>query len=160
MESARHETFIRLAEERMSRIYQTANLLSNLSTFRYVYTKNEMEEFWNSYFENGKQIESLFKGGEEAAALSGKKLEFAFSTPGVKDEPKNETFRRLATLRMNKILSNLKLIGNLRNKKNYSYTPEEVDILFTAYREKGLEIKCFFDPHLEPLSDIFSFEDY
>ena len=45
---------------------------------------------------------------------------------------KSERFKRLAELRGNRIIKDLRLLSNLSNKSNYSYTDEEVKIIFNA----------------------------
>lgn len=45
-------------------------------------------------------------------------------------ESKNERFRRLASARGERLLREIALLGNLANRKNYAYSPEEVERLF------------------------------
>ncbi len=42
------------------------------------------------------------------------------------DESKNEKFKRLAENRVNNVLYQVKLIGNLSNKSNYDYSDEDI----------------------------------
>ena len=51
---------------------------------------------------------------------------------------KKENFKRLAEARTNKIIDMIYLLGNLSNKSNYSYTKEQVDIIFDSI-SKSLE---------------------
>lgn len=51
---------------------------------------------------------------------------------------KEENFKRLAEARTNKIIDMIYLLGNLSNKSNYSYTKEQVDIIFDSI-SKSLE---------------------
>ncbi len=51
---------------------------------------------------------------------------------------KEENFKRLAENRTNKIINMLHLLGNLSNTSNYSYTEEQVEVIFSAI-EKELE---------------------
>ena len=45
---------------------------------------------------------------------------------------KNERFKRLAELRGNRIIKDLRLLSNLSNKSNYAYNEEEVRVIFSA----------------------------
>lgn len=47
----------------------------------------------------------------------------------------------------------MNLIANLSNRRNYTYSIQEVDELFQAYEDKGMEIRAYF----EPLREKFSF---
>ena len=46
-----------------------------------------------------------------------------------------DSFKRLAVMRVNKALKHIKLVGNLSNKSNYSYTDKQVKKIFAALRE-------------------------
>lgn len=52
------------------------------------------------------------------------------------NDSKRERFKRLAELRGNRIINDLRLLGNLSNKSNYSYTNEEVKTIFEAIDEE------------------------
>lgn len=47
-------------------------------------------------------------------------------------ESKREKFKRLANSRVNRVLSDIHLIGNLSSKKNYEYTEADVKQIFAA----------------------------
>ena len=47
-------------------------------------------------------------------------------------DKKSVNFKRLGEKRVTNVIKHLRLIGNLANKKNYTYTPEEVDQMFAA----------------------------
>lgn len=49
---------------------------------------------------------------------------------------KHEKFKRLAKLRGERILKNLRLLANLSNKHNYEYTDEDVRLIFAAIEEE------------------------
>ena len=55
-------------------------------------------------------------------------------------DKKAENFKRLAENRTNKIIDMLELLGNLSNKSNYSYTQEQVELIFDSI-EAELEIQ-------------------
>jgi len=60
-------------------------------------------------------------------------------------ETKNERFRRLAESRGNRLIREISLLGNLSNRKNYSYTDEEVSRLFAPIVEELNHVKALFD---------------
>lgn len=62
------------------------------------------------------------------------------------DETRNERFRRLAATRGDRLIREISLLGNLANKKNYEYTPEEVDALFQPIESEIKEVRALFDP--------------
>ncbi len=45
---------------------------------------------------------------------------------------KAERFKKIATNRTNRVLDDLRLLGNCANKANYEYTDEEVKKIFNA----------------------------
>lgn len=51
---------------------------------------------------------------------------------------KKENFVRLAEARTNKIINMIELLGNLANKSNYSYTDEQINLIFESI-EKSLQ---------------------
>jgi len=51
-------------------------------------------------------------------------------------ENKRDKFRRLAILRGNRVLRDIKLIGNLSNRNNYEYSGEEVHRMFAMIEEE------------------------
>lgn len=60
-------------------------------------------------------------------------------------ETKNERFRRLAQSRGNRLIREISLLGNLANRRNYSYTQEEVDRLFAPIVAELEEVRALFD---------------
>lgn len=62
------------------------------------------------------------------------------------DESRNERFRRLAETRGARLIREISLLGNLSNRKNYDYTPEEVDALFRPIEAELREVRALFDP--------------
>lgn len=57
---------------------------------------------------------------------------------------KTENFIRLAEARTNKIIDMIELLGNLSNKSNYSYSDEQVDIIFSTIEDALRESKKKF----------------
>lgn len=52
------------------------------------------------------------------------------------NESKNDRFRRLAKQRGERILKDLRLVGNLSNQNNYEYSSEEVKKIFSSIEEE------------------------
>lgn len=59
-------------------------------------------------------------------------------------ETRKERFRRLATKRTNAVLEKLRLLSNLSNKANYSYTEEEVNKVFRTIERQLRVAKISF----------------
>ena len=52
------------------------------------------------------------------------------------DETRKERFRRVATRRTNKILEQIRVLGNCSNKSSYSYTEEDIQKIFSAIEKE------------------------
>jgi len=59
-------------------------------------------------------------------------------------EDKNTKFRRLAKQRGDRALREIRLVGNLSNRNNYSYTDQEVRKLFAILEEEIKSAKARF----------------
>lgn len=57
---------------------------------------------------------------------------------------KRERFLKLAEKRTNKILNDLRLLGNCSNKANYEYTDEEVRQMFSSIDGELKRVKALF----------------
>jgi len=55
------------------------------------------------------------------------------------EETRKQRFERLATRRVNKILNDLRLLGNLSNKSAYDYSEDEINKIFSEI-DKTLRI--------------------
>jgi hypothetical protein len=65
--------------------------------------------------------------------------------PPVEDgESREEKFARLATRRVNHILHETKVLGNLANRNNYSYTDEQVARIFEVIEGSTSDVKALF----------------
>lgn len=51
-------------------------------------------------------------------------------------ESKDDRFIRLAESRVNKALKSIRLVANLANRNNYSYTDEQVERVFAALQSE------------------------
>lgn len=56
-----------------------------------------------------------------------------------------ENFKRLAELRVNNAIKILKLIGNLSNKSNYSYSKNDIDKIFNTLNAEIKKCRGRFD---------------
>lgn len=155
MKETRQEKFRRIAENRMTRIFVNMNLIANLSNRnQYEYTENDINELFKAYDDKGNEVRAFF----EPDYYPTQPLKNSFSFSGILEksngkETRQEKFRRVAENRMNRIYADMNLIANLSNRKNYTYSIQEVDELFQAYDDKGNEIQAFF----EPLKEKFEF---
>ena len=68
---------------------------------------------------------------------------------------KEENFIRLAENRTNKVLDMIRLLGNLSNTSNYSYTKEQVEKIFGAIEKELATAKRKFDTIGEENSSYF-----
>lgn len=64
-----------------------------------------------------------------------------------------DNFVRLAEARTNKVLKDLDLIGNLSNRSNYSYSEEDVRIIFRAISKKLQETERRFKMTIQTSRD-------
>lgn len=60
-----------------------------------------------------------------------------------------ENFLRLAEARTRKLLKDLDLLGNLSNRSNYSYSEEDVKIIFRAISKKVQETELRFKVNIQ-----------
>ena len=70
-------------------------------------------------------------------------------------EPHDERrarFIRVAERRTREILHKLRLLGNCSNKSAYSYTEEEVELVFSAIQEQLEAARARFEPSKRELS--------
>lgn len=154
MES-RNQKFRRLGANRMTRIFQVMNLIANLSSPQYIYTEDDIFEIFSTYRELGKASQKYF---QETGPIRYNEMpdNFVFinqSTTKPELRAAHERFRRLAEKRMSRVVHTLRLITNLSDRSNYTYSPREVTELFVAYKEKGQAVEALF----APLETEFSF---
>jgi len=60
-------------------------------------------------------------------------------------ESKVDRFTRLAQARTTNVLRSIRILGNLSNTSNYSYTPEQVRKIFSAIRAQLDNAESKFD---------------
>ena len=63
----------------------------------------------------------------------------------MKNESKNNKFKRLAKLRGELVVKYLRLLGNLSNTNNYEFTDEEVRKVFGVIEEELKNSKMLFN---------------
>ncbi len=63
----------------------------------------------------------------------------------VEDESKREKFKRIASSRANRVLEDLRLLGNCSNTSSYSYNEEDVKKIFNAIDSEYRKIKLMFE---------------
>ena len=66
-----------------------------------------------------------------------------------------EKFIQLAEKRVSKTLKDIKLIGNLSNKSNYSYTDQDVKKIYAALKKALDEMKVRFESNGANQEEIF-----
>ncbi len=66
---------------------------------------------------------------------------------------KRDKFIELAESRVNKTITNLRLIGNLSRKNNYEYTDKDVKIILGALDKELKNVKDLFKRGSEMSSD-------
>ena len=59
-------------------------------------------------------------------------------------ETRKERFRRVATRRTNKILEQIRILGNCSNKSSYSYKDEDIQKIFSAIEKELRFMKTKF----------------
>lgn len=74
--------------------------------------------------------------------------------PKVEGETKEEKFKRIAAARTQRILEDIRLLGNCANTNTYSYTTEDINKVFSTIEKELKRVKSLFD---KPSID-FSFD--
>lgn len=72
---------------------------------------------------------------------------------------KAERFRRLAERRVNEALKKLRLVANLANKRNYSYTEEQAKLITDAIEAEFRHLKTKFRDEAGSEEVRFTFKD-
>jgi ABC-type Fe3+-hydroxamate transport system substrate-binding protein len=69
-----------------------------------------------------------------------------------------QKFVELAEKRMSKAIKDIRLVGNLSNKSNYSYTPEDAKKIIKALKDEIEHLKLRFDNSAGDASPIFKLD--
>ncbi|QIA65405.1 hypothetical protein GT360_17855 [Vibrio astriarenae] len=72
---------------------------------------------------------------------------------------KKDKFVELAEKRVTRAIKDLQLIGNLSNKNNYAYTPEDVDKIIKVLEGELRELKAKFRAGMKSDRAHFSLKD-
>jgi len=64
--------------------------------------------------------------------------------PKVKNETKQEKFKRLAEQRTQRVLRDLRILGNCANRVVYEYSDEQVRKIFSTIEDEVKRIKLLF----------------
>lgn len=60
------------------------------------------------------------------------------------NETSHKRFKRLATARTNKVLRDLRVLGNLSNRHRYEYKREEINKIFNEIERKMRKVRSRF----------------
>ena len=63
----------------------------------------------------------------------------------VEGETKEEKFKRIASARTQRILEDLRLIGNCANTGTYQYSKEDINKIFSTIEKEVKRVKSLFD---------------
>lgn len=63
----------------------------------------------------------------------------------VENESKREKFKRIATLRANRVLDDIRLLGNCSNTSTYKFSEDDIRIIFTAIESEIKRVKIMFE---------------
>jgi hypothetical protein len=69
---------------------------------------------------------------------------------------KSDAFKRLAENRTNEALDAIRKIGNLSNRNNYGFSPDQITKIFTAMRTALDTAEQRFEETEEPTEDRFT----
>ena len=67
----------------------------------------------------------------------------------IKEEIKYQIFVRLAERRVTRVIKDLSLIGNLSNKRIYSYKEDDIKMILSAIESATKNLKSRFAANLE-----------
>ena len=70
--------------------------------------------------------------------------------PRVDNETPDEKFKRIASMRTQRVLDDLRLLGNCSNTATYKYTKVEVDKIFSTIEKETKRVKNSFN---KPVSE-------
>ena len=73
-------------------------------------------------------------------------------------EVDRKKFIELAEKRVNRALKDIKLIGNLSNRSNYSYTEKDAKAIIAALNKAVSEVKARFDRKGDDAEMVFKLE--
>lgn len=66
------------------------------------------------------------------------------------EKEKSERFKRVAESRTNRIIEQIRLLGNCSNRSNYEYSDDEIKKIFCAIESELRDAKLKFQPKASP----------
>jgi len=79
--------------------------------------------------------------------------------PSIEYEDKSMKFERLAERRVNEVIKKIRLVGNLANRRNYSYSDEQAKQILDALDIELRALKSQFRSDSEAQGPRFSFKN-
>lgn len=73
-------------------------------------------------------------------------------------ETSRQRFIRLAESRVNKLIKTIRLLGNLSNKSNYSFTDNDVEKIFGAIEKELRQAKARYKTSAKACNTIFKID--
>jgi len=74
-------------------------------------------------------------------------------------ENSRDKFVRLAENRVNKVIKAIRLVGNLSNRSNYSYTEEDIEKIFSAMNSELKECQNKFKRSAKKQDKVFKLKN-
>lgn len=93
----------------------------------------------------------------EQTNAAGADTDTVAETAGPIGETKEDKFRRLAKLRVTNVLKGVRILGGLSNTATYSYTPEQVEKIFSSIQAQLDKARGLFSP-VKKVKDETDFE--
>jgi hypothetical protein len=69
--------------------------------------------------------------------------------------PKQDRFVRLAEKRVNELLDKVRLVGNLADRRNYSYTEDQARLILKAIEDEIRNLRAKFTASTSPKDKAF-----
>lgn len=143
----KNEKFIRLAENRFSRVIERIQHLRTLSAKnKYDWTEQDISDIFIALELKGQEIEKLFREGK---ARQLQPLVNSFNFSNIEENSHNTkriNFQRLAITRIEKhIFKDMNLVGSLSAKSFYDYSEFEYMQIFSRYFREVEITKAFFE---------------
>lgn len=73
------------------------------------------------------------------------------------NKQKNESFKRIASKRVDNIIKNIRSLSNCSNINNYHYNEDDVNKMTRAIKEEVKVMETLFRKNLSNKKDIFNF---
>ena len=68
------------------------------------------------------------------------------------EKEKRERFTRVASLRTNRIINDLELLGNCSSTRNYGYSEADVAAIFNTIEDKLKEVRQLYSSRVKPFA--------